>query len=347
MGIKECLASYDTVGQLCEETLSQINQRICSLGSLFFLSQDGRSFDFKSAVRKDISDESYQAYIDYYHKMDPFAAAILSGTITEPVLTEQIVPWNKFVGTRYYREFMRRIAFRQAITIPLFSKTGLMGNIILFSPPNTVFSTDELSKACALQPIIELTLEKTLALEKIAQQACMLRFLLDQEKQKGIMVLDSSLVPIYQNERARESIKRCYDKNYDGLKLPKAFEGCLERKIYSEDHLAFTVQPDPSIDFRVSASRLPYPEGKDCYLLFFEFIRPSMEVLRKIGISKRECEVISLLCEGFKNGQIAEKLFISEATVENHLSRIYEKTGVNNRTCLAHRVHLLMEGHPL
>lgn len=56
------------------------------------------------------------------------------------------------------------------------------------------------------------------------------------------------------------------------------------------------------------------------------------------GISSREKEVIVLLLEGQSYAGIAEKLFISEKTVENHIASIYRKTGVNSRHQLFHAV---------
>jgi DNA-binding CsgD family transcriptional regulator len=51
-------------------------------------------------------------------------------------------------------------------------------------------------------------------------------------------------------------------------------------------------------------------------------------------ISDREKEVIALLLEGMANKEIAEVLFISPRTVENHLSSIYQKAEVNSRVQL-------------
>jgi DNA-binding NarL/FixJ family response regulator len=48
-------------------------------------------------------------------------------------------------------------------------------------------------------------------------------------------------------------------------------------------------------------------------------------------LTGREREVIGLTCEGLKNKQIAERLFISEATVHHHLTSIYDKLGVSGR----------------
>jgi len=49
------------------------------------------------------------------------------------------------------------------------------------------------------------------------------------------------------------------------------------------------------------------------------------------SLTGREREVIALTCEGLKNKQIAERLFISEATVHHHLTSIYDKLGVSGR----------------
>jgi non-specific serine/threonine protein kinase len=48
-------------------------------------------------------------------------------------------------------------------------------------------------------------------------------------------------------------------------------------------------------------------------------------------LSRREREVLILLCQHFMNAEIAGRLFISERTVENHVSSILGKLGVANR----------------
>jgi DNA-binding NarL/FixJ family response regulator len=48
-------------------------------------------------------------------------------------------------------------------------------------------------------------------------------------------------------------------------------------------------------------------------------------------ITEREHEVIALIGEGLRNQQIADKLFISEATVRRHLSSIFLKLEVSDR----------------
>ena len=49
-----------------------------------------------------------------------------------------------------------------------------------------------------------------------------------------------------------------------------------------------------------------------------------------ISISDREAEVIAMIAEGYTNGQIAEKLHISNHTVNTHRKNIMQKLGVKN-----------------
>ena len=47
-------------------------------------------------------------------------------------------------------------------------------------------------------------------------------------------------------------------------------------------------------------------------------------------LSKREQEILKLICKEFNNAEIAEKLFLSVSTVETHRKKIISKLGVNN-----------------
>lgn len=51
----------------------------------------------------------------------------------------------------------------------------------------------------------------------------------------------------------------------------------------------------------------------------------------QMGLTKRECEIAILICQGMSNGEIAENLCISEATVKKHISNIFEKLNCSRR----------------
>lgn len=48
--------------------------------------------------------------------------------------------------------------------------------------------------------------------------------------------------------------------------------------------------------------------------------------------SPRESEILQLLARGATSRQVAQRIFVSEATVKTHLNRLYKKLGVNDRS---------------
>jgi DNA-binding CsgD family transcriptional regulator len=52
---------------------------------------------------------------------------------------------------------------------------------------------------------------------------------------------------------------------------------------------------------------------------------------RPLHLTRRELEVLSLLCEGLPNKLISRRLNISAATVKCHISRILDELGVSSR----------------
>lgn len=61
------------------------------------------------------------------------------------------------------------------------------------------------------------------------------------------------------------------------------------------------------------------------------------------GLTKREMEVLKLIAEGLYNKEIADRLTISEKTVKNHVSNIFRKIDVSDRTQAA--VYAIRSGY--
>lgn len=58
-------------------------------------------------------------------------------------------------------------------------------------------------------------------------------------------------------------------------------------------------------------------------------------------LTGRQLEILTLLSDGFLKKEIAERLKISYATVDEHVARIYERLGVRNAPAAINQAHLL------
>ncbi len=61
-------------------------------------------------------------------------------------------------------------------------------------------------------------------------------------------------------------------------------------------------------------------------------------ICHRYRLSPREGEVVQLLLRGYSNRDIASTLSITPATVKRHLTRVFDKTGVDSRTQLVCRL---------
>ncbi|SEL81623.1 regulatory protein, luxR family [Paenibacillus sp. cl141a] len=59
-----------------------------------------------------------------------------------------------------------------------------------------------------------------------------------------------------------------------------------------------------------------------------------------LGLTERENEVISGILRGFSNKEMAQALFASPYTVQDHLKSIFLKTGLNSRRELIWQLHI-------
>ena len=58
----------------------------------------------------------------------------------------------------------------------------------------------------------------------------------------------------------------------------------------------------------------------------------SEESRLEVGLTRREVEILGLVAQGYSNAVMARMLWVTEQTVKFHLSNIYRKLDVANRT---------------
>lgn len=113
-------------------------------------------------------------------------------------------------------------------------------------------------------------------------------------------------------------------ENAKGIEeLLSEFALCLRPVLYGFCMwIVFVKQPEEKTEREERADTGVWKEitASESYVLFQE-----------MGLTKRECEIAVLICQGMGNGEIAENLCISEATVKKHVSNIFEKLGCSRR----------------
>jgi len=79
---------------------------------------------------------------------------------------------------------------------------------------------------------------------------------------------------------------------------------------------------DPAVQARLVATVTSPPPAPG---------RPGQAGPPPAGLTVREAEVLTLLASGLSNAEIAERLYLSNATVKTHINRIFAKTGARDR----------------
>ena len=61
-------------------------------------------------------------------------------------------------------------------------------------------------------------------------------------------------------------------------------------------------------------------------------LTPDDTARERLGITRRELEILHLVARGLSNREIGQTLFVSENTVKTHCSRAFDKLGARRRT---------------
>ena len=82
----------------------------------------------------------------------------------------------------------------------------------------------------------------------------------------------------------------------------------------------------------------PPGDGQDVVISVRELGIEREAFARRYRLSRREAEIAELVLRGYRNPEIASALGIAPATTKRHLTRIFQKIGVDSRTRLISRL---------
>lgn len=338
----------DQIDVLRKEVLKLISETLHVERSNFFLAQQCPypRLDHEHVISQGVEQKYISLFREYYYKMDPFVRIINDSKSV--ATTGNDVSFQELENSEYYNDFLKPQSIHYQMSVYLKSGRQLLGTLAMFrSKHEKDFSPREKAKCELLVSPLVGALEKTIYFDEVTKSKKIIDSICQDMPYKGIIVLDESLDPLFVNEEARCALSVLAEmkepKEEASFSLPKELQLRLAELVEDVKQRGdtagkriVTLQNKRTGQIVSSSFRvINRSQGSRLYLICVGQDKRS-ERLNVQGLTRREQEITSLVCEGHKNSEIAEKLFISEATVENHLHSIYGKLDVKNRTSLVH-----------
>ena len=258
----------------------------------------------------------HNLWLDHYHKTDPIVLGLLSGALknlkNEAVRYSDFTSPSRLEDTEFGCDFMPLLPFFYAASAILAPQGDeLMAFGLLRPKDDRDFSDREKDILNLLLPHLSSAFHNL----KLRDMVASLQGI-------GIVVIGVDGRPSYINELAADALNgRPIEAIPDpsGSTVPVYFQS--ERGVY-----------------RIRATQMG--KGREKVIILAPILSDEHLESRSstFGFSKRENQVVSLLSRGFSNKEIAERLFISEDTVKNHLRHIFEKAKVKSRSKLMSKV---------
>lgn len=322
-------------------------------GNFFIANHDARGLNLSNVLTHRVEDRWLKAFEERYQYLDPYLQRPLDHVGV--TVLDEIVDRERFERSAYYNEFLKPQGIHREIAISLSVGQRIVGLIALFRPrtkPN--FTPADKQKAVLMVPYLANGLERALIFEHTRQKNWILESSLRGKGGPGMLILDRDMKTVFLNEEA-EALLRGEEFSLDGagLRLPEKLAEACTRATRDLPALALAPEPeevswlgpaDRSICARltvISGHFLGQPEHFLVVKLGERYGKRSTfsgGLAEQYQLTPREVEVVGEVVKGSSNVEIAENLFISVYTVENHLKRIFRKMGVRNRTELSYKL---------
>jgi DNA-binding NarL/FixJ family response regulator len=148
--------------------------------------------------------------------------------------------------------------------------------------------------------------------EILPEEMDSLKQLVTESEDTRVIVLTSRKDPAFLEDALRSGAKGIFQREWPVQQIPVAIRKVTSGGVWLEQSVAECVLEEI----------LRKPKG------------PNPEEQKISSLTPREREVIDLVCRGMKNKEIADQLHISGATVSHHLTSIFRKLEVDDRTSL-------------
>ena len=349
------------IGSLRSHTLDLIRGIFRSDSTIFWLTdQDNRPVD---PLEVNVQHQFFPMYLDYFFRKNPFDPGNMGAFAGTSVSMEQVVPYDAFQKSEYYNDFIRPQKIRRQMVVYIRVDNKLTSVICTHRFKNERFNQEDLTAGDMVSNHLSTAFGRIRVMEEIRRKGSLFQMMLENAD-LGIVALDLKKIPVFMNKRAVhicESLKKNpISKNERGkaqsILPPPVLDDCNEIRacLQKDQQCGMDSSPARERILWISPSAKCLVRSRMVTAGIPDFDHPvfyiTMEILpvypgindravkKAYSLTKREFEIVSYIFKGYRNGEIAESLFISEGTVKNHLRNIFEKVRVKNRTGLIHRM---------
>lgn len=327
------------------QVLNCLAKFFCYEQSTFFIVDEEK--ELKDPVALNIDNHSLQNYCMHYYSTDIFhPKKALSQFFKKTVLSVQdVMTIKEYEKTEFYNEFLRTQGIYDELAVGLFNRDKMIGGIGLFKPHKNRFKRDDIDRMRLLSNFIAQILLKNMLLWQTLNKQQMLEQSISKAP-LGVAILNRNNSVVLANQAAEEMAREIAGKDIELEDFISSISTWREADLLQG---ATKTILSPSLrEFVVRINSFSIPSKMDHFLVlicpasFYKNLEPELQ--EEYQLTKRELEVLSLVLKGYTNEEISREVFISIPTVKSHLSKLFKKFDVTNRTSLSRKVYLTNKG---
>lgn len=350
LDITTSMARITSISELVEPLLPALaNLFAANSITVHQYTADKERFRFLNPMIHGVKVDNATHYSDYYYQFDPFvraAQAAASQGNSQVIRGSDVVDTEEFLNSEFYVDFLKPQKIRFLLVFCINTQTQpttFMG--LHRAEEDGDFSDEELSMAEMLAPHLSATIERVCLIDDLATHQWAVNSLSAELRKPAVVILDRDYSILFSNPEAVAILDIDASSDVPSGRIP-------EEVIASCESLGDASSRDERgrIEFeyscrhgRIGGYVRGYNDERQNVRYIVGFGHQSDEVIQpkiydRFELTPREVDIVRLVCSGMTNPQIADELFISNRTVQNHLRSIYQKVHVHNRTSLINRL---------
>lgn len=297
-----------------------------------------------------VARNAHSQYVSRHFRADP-AVNRYGLTMGEPMgvyCTSEVWDYREFIKTKFYNDFFRPNSIHHVMVMMVRTYWQPSTWLTLgFHRPrhSSPFGETQKRRARSVIGAAGGALRGLFLQEALDVRDQVIDQLESDNPDTGIAFFDINLVFVHANARGLSDLglSKGADRQEttSNARLEKIFAVCRSLKATRDFLTSSKIELCAEEQIVATVQARMKPGGDLLFAVHTAGRKTETQLMRRcanFGMTAREVDIIKLIGAGLSNAEIANSLFISPRTVENHLRSIYGKASVNRRTQLIHRL---------